>query len=206
MNCILPNIPPPEEDLVVVPTNSCTPVSFKEVSPEKFNSVWYLKHVAPELDAFLSTLETREQQVYGHPEPPKLHPHQRVRNVPKAYPLVSERLKDYVPSDPGISFEELYNEIEAIIRPIKYIGELATYDITLRVGWNLPNPIKPESLVYLHQGAKSGAELLLGRKIKERYIPYEEIKDVVAPLTKSHHIEDFLCHYHIKYNERKKQK
>ena len=204
MSCVVPNIPPAEEDLVEIPPNSCTPVTFKELAPEKFNAAWYLKHVAPKLDAFLSSLETREQQVYGHIDPnaklKHIHPHQKVRNVPKAFPEVYEVLKDFVPTRSNLTFEELYNEIDAIIRPIKYIGELAVYDITLRVGWNLPNPIRPETLVYLHRGAKTGAELLLGRKIKERYIPYEEIKELVVPLTKSHHIEDFLCLYHMKNN------
>ena len=182
------------------PAQSCTPIEFKDITPEKFSASYYLKHCAPALDAFLSSLKTREQQVYGHLEPPKLHSHQNVRNVPKAYPEVYKRLKDYVPSRPDLTFEQLHDEINSKIRDIMYIGDLAVYDISLRIGWNLPKRIKPERLVYMHQGTRIGAELLLGREVKTKPVSLEELKDVVAPLTDSHHIEDFLCLYHIKHS------
>ena len=188
------------EEEVEQPVSSCTPVDFKDLAPEKFNARYYLKYCAPALDAFLSSLKTREQQVYGHLEPPKLHSHQNVRNVPKAYPEVYKRLKDYVPSRPDLTFEQLHDEINSKIRDIMYIGDLAVYDISLRIGWNLPKRIKPERLVYMHQGTRVGAELLLGREVKTKPVSLEELKDVVAPLTESHHIEDFLCLYHIKHS------
>ena len=182
------------------PINLCTPVEFKDLSPEKFNAVYYQKYCAPKLDAFLSSLKTREQQVYGHLEPPKLHPHQNVRNVPKAYPEVYNRLKDYMPSRSDLTFEQLHDEINALIRNIDYIGDLAVYDIALRIGWNLPKRVKPERLVYIHQGTLKGAKLLFGRDVKAKPMPLEELTDIVAPLTESHYIEDFLCLYHIKHS------
>lgn len=191
----------------VIPLNSCSPPEFKDLPPEKFNPTYYLRHIAPKLDNFLSSLESREQQVYGHIEPDaekkQIHPHQRVRNVPKAYPEVYEKLKDFQPSSPDLTFEELYKEIESIIRPIPHIGNLAIYDITLRIGWKLPKPIKPSRYVYLHQGAKMGAQLLFGKEIKPPYIPLSEIEELVKPLTEAHHIEDYLCHYHINNNKTK---
>lgn len=179
------------------PIQSCSPGASNDSVPKEFTPRCYLEHYAPNLDAFLSSLETREQQVYGHTDPPKLHNHQNVRNVPKAYPEVYQRLKDFAPSRSDLTFEQLLKEINGQIRDIRYIGDLAVYDITLRIGWNLHPRIKPEKLVYMHQGTQKGAELLLGRKVAAKPMPIEELIELVAPITESHHIEDFLCNYHI---------
>ncbi|MBD5235216.1 MAG: hypothetical protein HDS61_02205 [Barnesiella sp.] len=179
------------------PIQSYSSGASNDSAPKEFTPRYYLEHYAPNLDAFLSSLVTREQQVYGHTDPPELHPHQNVRNVPKAYPEVYQRLKDFAPSRPDLTFEQLLNEINGQIRDIPNIGDLAVYDITLRIGWNLRPRIKPEKLVYMHQGTQKGAELLLDRNVAAKPIPIEELIELVAPISQSHHIEDFLCLYHV---------
>lgn len=86
------------------------------------------------------------------------------------------------------SFHELYELIEQ--NRIRGIGLLTIYDTSLRIGMHLR--LYPER-VYLHRGAKKGAEKLLGMKIRSRTIE----KDAFPNLSQytCAEIEDILCHY-----------
>lgn len=90
-------------------------------------------------------------------------------------------------------FEDLYDDIRNIVltHRIKGIGDLTIYDTAKRIGHVLDLPVYPERYVYLARGAKTGAERLLGRKVK-----YFEPIDVFKPFfggLPSICIEDFLC-------------
>jgi len=93
------------------------------------------------------------------------------------------------------SFEELLIIVEK--SKITGIGELACYDTTQRIGANIG--LFPEH-IYLHAGTKIGAEKLLGKRIKVKFI---NRIDLPVPfhnesLTNGE-IEDILCIYKDKF-------
>ena len=54
--------------------------------------------------------------------------------------------------------------------------------------------------IYVHQGTKTGAELLLKRKIKERYIDRNDlIEPLISAKIECWEIEDILCRYKGKF-------
>lgn len=98
--------------------------------------------------------------------------------------LIKEKIKSVK------NFEELLNLI--IIEKITGIGSLALYDITLRIGYYMK--IKPD-FIYLHAGAKTGANNFFGRKIKSRYLSKDEFVAKVNDFKNfsCEEIEAFLC-------------
>jgi hypothetical protein len=90
-------------------------------------------------------------------------------------------------------FEELITSINN--EKIKGIGQLAVYDIALRIGYYLK--IYPE-YIYLHAGTKIGAQILLGRKIKEIHLEKETLTKIYPALEKLNcaELEVFLCVFH----------
>jgi hypothetical protein len=98
-------------------------------------------------------------------------------------------------------FDELLNLI--VKEKIIGIGPLALYDIALRIGYYIK--IKPE-LIYLHAGAKTGANNFFGRKIKNNYLTKEEFVSKVDDFKNfsCEEIEAFLCiHCNKKNNNRR---
>lgn len=85
------------------------------------------------------------------------------------------------------SFEELYNAIE--VRKITGVGELTVYDTALRIGAYLK--IEPEN-VYLHRGAKEGAENLSRYLRGRKSISVDELPPAFHKL-RPREIEDCLC-------------
>lgn len=86
------------------------------------------------------------------------------------------------------SFDELYLIIRAY--RIKGIGELACYDVALRIGEYLN--IHPTS-VYIHAGTRTGAEKLLKRKVRESILPITEFPEFSG--FSASQIENILCIY-----------
>lgn len=118
----------------------------------------------------------------------KKHKHQyRIRNV-----ILQDFADKLLIQEDLISksrtFHELYELIEQ--NRIRGIGLLTIYDTALRIGSY--RRLYPEE-VYLHRGAKRGAEKLLGMKIRGRTIS----KDAFPALLQftCAEIEDILCHY-----------
>ena len=124
----------------------------------------------------------------------KLHEHQ--------YRVGREKLRNYYdklsPYTKEIgacnSFDELYNILESY--KVKGIGELALYDIAVRIATFMEKKSYTASnmlpdKVYLHRGSKNGARILLGRNVKRI-----EPKSVFPPALQSltcDEIETFLC-------------
>lgn len=69
-------------------------------------------------------------------------------------------------------FEELLSIIEEC--KIKQVGVLTLYDTAFRIGCKLG--VFPK-YIYMHAGAKAGAEAILGKKVKEKYITLEDLPD-----------------------------
>ncbi len=94
------------------------------------------------------------------------------------------------------TFEELYTIIET--NKPHGIGELTTYDAALRIGAKLM--LYPEK-IYLHTGARRGAEKLLGKKLSQRYILKSELpKALQSDSVSNAEIEEILCMYKGRFN------
>lgn len=88
------------------------------------------------------------------------------------------------------SFEKLFELVNSKIQPIHGIGDLAIYDIALRIGAHLE--LYPNK-VYLQRGSLEGAKAL-GIVKQKRYISPNELPEELS-LLEPFEIEDFLCIY-----------
>jgi len=86
------------------------------------------------------------------------------------------------------NFTELMGIVNATIRPIKGIGELAVYDTTLRIGAYLN--LEPD-VIYLHSGTRDGAKAI-GLDGKRHTICVDELPSPFQELS-PREIEDCLC-------------
>jgi hypothetical protein len=120
----------------------------------------------------------------------KRHPHQR--RIPRT--ALNESRQRLLMNLDAIracsSFDELYELVEQLIRPIPMIGELTVYDTSLRIGAHFR--LEPE-LVYLHAGTRVGARRL-GLNWRARALDVDSLPPAVRVLA-AHEIEDVLCIY-----------
>lgn len=94
------------------------------------------------------------------------------------------------------SFSKLLDFIQSC--RVKGIGELACYDTAYRIGARLN--IFPDK-IYLHAGTKKGAEKLLKRKLKGKFIEREMLPAELQTETLSNaELEDILCIYKDSFN------
>jgi hypothetical protein len=95
------------------------------------------------------------------------------------------------------SFDELLIIVENC--KIKGIGKLACYDTAQRIGANIK--LFPE-YIYLHAGTKIGAEIILGRRLKEKFINRTDLPNPFhnENLTNAE-IEDILCIYKNRFEK-----
>ena len=88
------------------------------------------------------------------------------------------------------TFQELFSQVEFIMKKVPNAGDLYKYDTALRIGAKLG--LAPEA-VYLQTGALKGARRLLpGTKC--RTLPKDAFPKEFQPLSCSE-IENFLCSY-----------
>jgi len=129
------------------------------------------------------------------------HDHQNKYGVAARLPEFAESLLEALPElKKSASFDELYNAIEA--RRVYRVGKLTVYDTALRIGANLK--IEPTN-VYLHRGAKKGAEYLGITPRGRRFISVDELCDKLRFTAfrklKPREIEDCLCIYKDAFKE-----
>jgi hypothetical protein len=120
----------------------------------------------------------------------KRHPHQY--RIPRASLEQSrDRLLANLPAlRAAASFDELLDLINALIRPIPKIGELAVYDTALRIGARFA--LEPTK-VYVHAGTRAGARAL-GFSGGLKVIEMDELPHPIRRLS-AHEAEDLLCRY-----------
>jgi len=120
----------------------------------------------------------------------KRHPHQY--RIPKA--TLAKSLGHLLTNLPHLrdagTFDELFDLIAQIIRPIHGIGELAVYDTALRIGARFEQA--PDK-VYLHAGTRSGARAL-GIDGRRETVAIDELPAPLRRLT-ARELEDMLCIY-----------
>ena len=100
-----------------------------------------------------------------------------------------------LPKQRFLNFEDLFDYVNNCIRGIVGVGQLAVYDISVRIGKYLCSPpIEPKEYVYLHCGALEGANNLFGGNPKLKEGRYSiTIFPVQLQKLGSYHIENFLC-------------
>ncbi len=88
------------------------------------------------------------------------------------------------------TFDELFEQIDAIVGTIVGIGDLAVYDFALRIGVRFG--LAPDR-VYLHAGTRDGARAL-GLDWRRKTLELSELPVALRELT-AREAEDVLCIY-----------
>lgn len=94
------------------------------------------------------------------------------------------------------SFDELYDAVRNLLNPIKNIGDVAYYDISVRIGFLKRIQLYPQDLVYCHVHLRESARKLLNvsrissfRTKITKFTPFLQNMPSIF-------IEDFLCSMH----------
>ena len=161
----------------------------------------YIEHHRPraarELEYFSRVLRSDEEAVsraaLAQLPNGNRHPHQR--RIPRAALEESrDRLLENLPQlRASANFDDLFELINALIRPIPKVGELTVYDTALRIGARLG--LEPEK-VYVHAGTRDGAHAL-GFAGDRHAIELDELPAPIRRLT-AREAEDLLCIYKSK--------
>lgn len=118
------------------------------------------------------------------------HPHQRRLREPNL--RKAHRALGQCDLQACGSFDELHDTIEQSTSEIPGIGPLAVFDFACRIGAWMRPALRPKQ-VYLHRGARKGAQALgLGQGLKT--IRVRELPDEFHGLS-GRHAEDCLCIY-----------
>ena len=86
-------------------------------------------------------------------------------------------------------FDEIYHIVSDVVAAVTGLGPMYAYDVALRIAAN--RRLKPKT-VYLQRGVRTGAENLLGRKLKEQTLQRSVFPAVLQCLPPME-IEDLLC-------------
>ncbi len=125
----------------------------------------------------------------------KRNPHQRRLKKENLERFASNLIENIIEIQNSKTFDELLKVIENC--KVKGIGVLACYDTATRIGAKLK--LFPE-FIYLHAGTKKGAENLLGKRLKKKYLRKDELPKIfqtrgLTPFD----IENLLCIYKDKF-------
>lgn len=90
-------------------------------------------------------------------------------------------------------FEELYASVCDVLRDIPYIKNLVKYDVAKRMAVMFQPEILPDKNVYIQNGAKIGAEKLLGRILNDESSIDRKIFIQFFGNLPAVHIENILC-------------
>jgi len=121
-------------------------------------------------------------------EDDKVYSHQSL--VPKAAKAgAAERIRKLRVADVD-DFEELFQRVEKAIGSIRGVGDLAVYDVAVRIGAFLR--VMPRR-VYLQTGARKGARAL-GLDASQRSLPMDVLPSELHRL-EPWEVEDVLCIY-----------
>ena len=133
--------------------------------------------------------------VFSNDSNGKRNPHQRRLKL-DSLQLFNKTLKKRINDISKCSnFSELIFIIENC--KVKGIGELACYDVAIRIGSYLG--LHPE-FVYLHAGTKTGLKNLMKGKLKKKFIKKGDLPEPFKSLDLTcHEIEDILCIYKDKF-------
>lgn len=157
----------------------------------------------------LSTCWTIEDVVYGRLGPiitTSTHRHQFDHHFSQLNASYPDALEDAVNamkphwkalhSISFVDFEHLFDSVSKILSPVKGIGLLAIYDISLRLGCSLCPKIIPEKYVYVHGNIVERAVKILLPTVKiTNHMVDVKLFSSVIPHYSAMEIEDILCHY-----------
>lgn len=120
--------------------------------------------------------------------------HQARYGIPKCLPLAAEIALEHLDTQCIIDFDNfksIYQFVRSVKEKIKGFGELANYDVALRISQYLGIELHE---VYLHAGTKEGFHALR-LNIKNRgIIPVDKFPEPFNQLS-GDHLENLLCMY-----------
>lgn len=142
--------------------------------------------------------------------------HLYLDNIKDLTKFLNDKDEDYWAQFANADFEELFGRLSSEICRHKGIGDLATYDTILRLGWNYRKRISPQAFVYLHAGAFEGAKALarISELKRRKYIEITETQLIAEKKggevckidirlfhrnlrrLDANHLENFLCVFH----------
>jgi hypothetical protein len=160
----------------------------------------YIARVRPEMERefrYFQVLRTDEDAVSraALAQLPNGKRHWHQRRIPRsALEKSRDRLLANLPAlRAAASFDELFDLVNTLIRPIPKIGELAVYDTALRIGARFG--LEPLT-VYVHAGTRDGARAL-GLDVRCHVIEMHELPEPIRRLS-GREAEDLLCRYKSK--------
>jgi hypothetical protein len=125
----------------------------------------------------------------------EIEDHQSRYGIPKCLPLAAEVALNYFDARCISNFDNftsIYKFVQDVRKEVKGFGELANYDVAMRIANYLG--CGEIQVVYLHAGVKAGCRAL-GLNIKNRRIlPVEEFPPPFNQLS-GDHLENLLCIY-----------
>jgi hypothetical protein len=119
----------------------------------------------------------------------KRNPHQRRLKKENLERFASNLIDNIIEIQNSKTFDELLKVIENC--KVKGVGVLACYDTATRIGAKLD--LFPE-VIYLHAGTKIGAQKLLGKRLRQKYLRIDELpKEFQKSSLTPFDIENILC-------------
>lgn len=119
----------------------------------------------------------------------KRNPHQRRLKKENLERFASNLIDKNIEIQNSKTFDELLKVIENC--KVKGVGALACYDTATRIGAKLN--LFPE-VIYLHAGTKIGAQKLLGKRMRQKYLRIDELpKEFQNSSLTPFEIENMLC-------------
>lgn len=115
------------------------------------------------------------------------------RRIPK------DVLRSFESHVKSLSFSTVFTDFEDLYEYVsKHCGLkkkncLLVYDFCLRKGYHLNPQILPDKYVYLFQGAKEGAKIVLGKSYRGFRLPTAMLQRVLDTKMNSFEIEHLLC-------------
>jgi hypothetical protein len=119
-------------------------------------------------------------------------PFQRWHDAPKQAADVLIRLQTRIETTRNFD-DDLYPLIAGELTLVPGIGALGYYDIAHRIGAWLRPKLEPLQ-VYLHQGTRQGAKVVLGQRANSDRVPMSDFPEDLRQLTAAQ-LEDALCIY-----------
>ncbi|WP_373525924.1 hypothetical protein [Nostoc sp.] len=121
--------------------------------------------------------------------------HQSRYGIPKYLPLAAEIALEHFDTERITGFDNfktIHQFVHSVRKEVKGFGELATYDVAMRIAHYLGCGELQE--VYLHAGVKTGFHALGLKAKNRRIIPVEEFPVPFNQLSEDH-LENLLCLY-----------
>jgi len=168
-----------------------SPKSYREIVADYIAQ--YRVRARCEISGFLNLSESDAVRLAALGCKPCGHKHEHQYRIPQAALRKGWHALRKLDFHSFQTFDALYEQVLKDFKKIHGLGELATYDISCRIGARYR--LTP-SVIYLHRGTRAGAENLLGHRLKKTLdrSKVDHVSGSFRRLSVSE-LEDCLCIY-----------